>query len=428
MLANPQLFLSICLWTSVALLNPSDTRAQSREMGELIEGQWAEGRAFDPFGDRPVQLWLPEGTLIYDIAASDRGGTNNWKYRFATTYHGYPVNLKLQPTRGSWKYKKLDPTAHPARFRLNQSVFCPAETSPIVWPASTCLHGPATGEGWTFEFEKDSEESGGLAFYTVEAFPDEQTRKDLGESRTLYRFKIYERDMNLYEEKGVLFRLDRPHPLSDFKFVGHNYFPCNTTKIIEFKEEDVATAFVEASTEAGFNFWGWFRTTLKGGIGYEDTDTEIKIRRTDINSKVSSVFQQWGVMHRNFDNGLKNVPFIVEKTFECQKDAGTIDPGSRILSVKVQFWNDEEDRNDTYEFNEASDWANIDSKLYDYMQRPVFLSINNSESQAAVVQKILLKHEALQFNQAIFIFGQINNGCVKNDRDKCDSLVTILRD
>ncbi len=120
--------------------------------------------------------------------------------------------------------------------------------------------------------------------------------------------------------------------------------------------------------------------------------------------------------------------FFVEKKFECQEDVGTSDPGSRILSVKVQFWDDEQDRNDTYEFNKASDWAEIDSTLYDSLQRPVFLSINNSESQAAVVQKLLSKHEALQFNQAIFIFGQINNGCVKNDRDKCNLLVTILRD
>ena len=100
----------------------------------------------------------------------------------------------------------------------------------------------------------------------------------------------------------------------------------------------------------------------------------------------------------------------------------------RILSVKIQFWNEEQDRNDTYEFNNTANLAKIDDKLYDYLQRPVFLSINNSEDQAAIVQELLSEHEELRFNQAIFIFGQLNNGCAKKDRDKCDSFVTILED
>lgn len=421
--------LAIGISVSVLLFRPSLVQAEGRPMGELIDGQWAEGRAFDPFGDRPIQIWLPEGTLIYDIEESNKGGANRWKYRFAKTYHGYPVNVRLRKTKEKWNYKRLAPNTYSARFRLNQSVFCPAETSPIVWPRSRCLSGEATGEGWTFEFSPGATEAGEPPYFEVQGIPDEQTKKDLGDSKSLYSFKFYEKDMKLLEDKGVLFRLDRPHPIVDFDFVGHYYFPCNSETIAELKQEEIEKKFVEASLEAGFSFWNWFKLTLKGGIGYEDKESEIRITRTKVTSGASSVFQQWGIMHlRNKDDGSEDVPFFIEKKFECHKDSGTSDPGSKILSVEVQFWNDEEDRNDTYEFNKTAPFIVIDDELYNHIQRPIFLSINSSEGQARIIEKLLKENQELHFNQAIFIFAQLNNGCSGKDRDKCRSSVSVAKD
>lgn len=417
--------LGLILAIFLSGFEPSVSTAQSSKMGELIEGQWAEGQAFDPFGRRPIQLWLPEGTLIYNIEPSDRGGSNKWKYRFAETYHGYPVNLKLQPSQSKFKYRKLDSAKYSARFRLNRSVFCPGETSPIVWPSRKCLHRQATGEGWTFEFSRGAIDEDSPVQFNVRARPNEETLRLLRSPESLYAFVMFERDMDLLEKKGVLFRLDRRHPVTQFEFVGNHYFPCNTEQTLTLTKKGVEKAFSKASVEAGFNIWGWLKATVEGGVAIEDERSEVSIERTKLASSESSIFRLWGVMSDNSAQVSRQVPFFIEKEFECKQGAPTTDPGERILSVKVEFWNDQEDWNDTYEFNDVKDWATIDEDIYDKQQRPVFLSINSSEEQAQVLDRIMMVHEDLHFNQAVFIFAQLNNGCSSKDRKACRKLVTV---
>jgi hypothetical protein len=235
------------------------------------------------------------------------------------------------------------------------------------------------------------------------------------------------RDLDEYERQGVLLRLDQKHPWHEFLFLDHFYFPCNAERLEEKKSEEIKQAYAKATSEVGFNFWDWFKVSLEGGVGYEDNDSSISITRTKVISTHSSVFQQWGLMKGTIDGDGKDTPFFVEKVFECQPGAGTGRPGSKIISVEIKFWNHEEDKNDVFEFdgNRLSKWIDMDEDIYSNLQRPVFLSINSSEKQAAIIEKILAEEKTLHFNQAVFIFSQLNNRCGSKDREKCDELVSV---
>ena len=421
---NLKIAIFSIFWTSL-LISASKVSSQELTRGELIRGLWAESLAYDPFSDRPVQLWLPEGTLIYDIKLNKRDGASSWKYRAAKTYHGYPVYLRLRRSSREWNFKKLRANNRPNRFRLNQSVFCPGETSPIVWLEKRCIHGDPVGEGWTFDFLPEPDNPSEPKSLLVTAVLDEETKRNGGFSKKTLQFRLFERDLDFFENIGLLFRLDRPHPINSFNFLGEFYFPCNTEQISEIKEEQIQKLYAEASVEASVGFWAWFKATLKGGVGYEDKDTSIKITRTKINSSKSSIFQLWGVMNTVDDGYKQSTPFLVEKKFECQPNVGTNDPGSKILSVHIHFWNHDEDTNDVFEFNRPSDFMEIDQKLYDSFRRPVFISANSSDDQSAIIKLIMSRHSKLSFNQAIFVFSQLNNRCLTKDIKNCMASVKL---
>lgn len=412
--------------TCVALtLSAASGVAQSVPVAELTEGLWAEGRDFDPFGRRPVQLWLPEGTLIFDIQKSDRvSGSKGRKYRAAHTFHGYPVNLELFPRRGVARYSTISVPDDSARFRLIQSVYCPGETNPIV-TSGGCRHSEPVGEGWVFELSETGTDTTLGPRLKATAYPDDATIAALGPaSSSIYTFDIYERDLDLFEQQGVLFRLDREHPLTEFVFVDDYFFPCNTTSTVEFKEEEIVKAFVEASVETEVGFWSWFKASASAGGGFEDKGTSISSSRTQTDSSESSVFSQWGLM-KSADMG--ETPFFVEKRFDCQSGAGTTKPGDWINSIEISFWNDDDDVNDVYEFNLAGDWVEMDrDEIKKRHQRPVFFSINDSTKQAKVIQNILTEYPELNYNQAVFMFAQLNNGCSGRFRDDCNKSVDVV--
>ena len=406
--------------------------ADDRSIGELTKGQWAEGRVFDPFGERPVLLWLPEGTLIYDITRHDRVRTNPWKYRFATTYHGYPVNLKLEPEQNRYLFRERGPSQFPKQFRLTKSVLCLWQTPLIVWPATKCNHGQMMrGEGWTFDFQEAETSPPELPKYNVVAYLDkatadqvfhrnldDSTADEFGRLQEL-RFDLYKRDVERFERLGVLFRLDRRHPLSRFHFLGNNYFPCGSTRSTEIRAADMTKAVAEAGIGVEFKFFGWLATVLGGKVTKEKEASETTITVTKIRSEISSVFQQWGIVELQTGPEPRHVPFSIQKKFECQVGTGTNDPGKRILEVKVKFFNRNEGRDDTYTFDDPSDWMAIDKKLYAYIDRPVFFSVNEPSEQLAVITGILDKHKTLSFSQALFIFAQLNNTCNSTHRDVC---------
>lgn len=417
-------FSNLSIAATVAL-TPLSAFAQTGVVAELTEGLWAEGRDFDPFGRRPVQLWLPEGTLIFDIKRSDRvSGARAFKYRTVRTFHGYPVNLELVPKRGNYRFKRVSTPNSDPHFRLLRSVYCPGETNPIVTSADGCNFGEPVGEGWRFELSKIDDTPLG-ARMRAQALPDKNTISAIGDPSTgIYSFDIYERDLDLFENNGVLFRLDREHPLTTFIFVDSYFFPCNTISTKEFKEEEIVKKFATASVEAEVGFWSWFKAKASAGGGFEDKGTSISSTRTQQDSSKASVFSQWGLMRTA--NGAE-LPFFVEKRFECQSGAGTTKPGDWITSVEVSFWNDDEDINDVYEFNAATDWVTMNNDVIKKRhQRPVFFSVNDSDKQAQLIQNILSSYPELNYNQAVFIFSQLNNGCSGRFRDDCNDAVSVV--
>ena len=401
-------------------------------VGELITGQWAEGRAYDPFGLRPVQLWLPEGTLIYDIGKSDRGRDSSWKFRFATTYHGYPVNLKLEPEKGRFAFRERRIDDLRNSFRLTESLYCPNETPAIVWPQRECKFGRIYGEGWTFGYEEMAEthtvESGleGITRLEITAIMDEKTRNSIPGRHRIHSFVLYKREMDRFEKKGVLVRLDRPHPLSTFEFVSHFYFPCNSETSFEVTENDIRDISGRITVSAGFNFFQWLSGILEGEFAVKSSESKLKISRTKLSSSESSIFHQWGIMKDYSEESVKEIPFFVEKKFECQVGSPTTKPGKRILEVIVQFWNDSDGENNVFAFRKSKKWAIHDEEIYDYFKRPFFISINSSEQQLAAINAIMRKYPVLTYNQATFVFSQLNNSCKSIHRTKCRDLVEVV--
>ena len=416
-------WLGLSFSISLLLVDATIANAQGNQvkMGELIEGQWAEARTDDPFTNqgRPVQLWLPEGTLIYDIQESDRGK----KFRSATTYHGYPVTLWLQPKpeEEKYKYALLRPPLEPGRFRLNQSVFCPAEGNAIVPEKDKlCRSGLLPiGEGWTFSFVKD----GTNPRYEVTAVLDEATQKEIDGGRLSYSFFVYENEIEDYERQGILFRLDKPYPQQRYEFLESNYFPCNTTQTFESRKEEIQEKYAKATLGGGFDFWGWFRTTVETGTGYQDQESSVEKTTTTISSSESSIFRQWGVIRQDSAEG---VPFYIEKSFECQSGAGTNNAGDRILKVQITIWDPEYDENQTYEFDNPARFVEMDEEIYRYHQRPIFISINDPTQQALIL-KDLVEKEEISFSLAVFLYAQINNSCSRKNREnkKCQNAITL---
>jgi hypothetical protein len=398
-------------------------------VGELLEGQWAEGRDEDPFGRRPIQIWLPEGTLLYKIEKGTRSTSRQWRYRDAVTYHGYPVHLQLEPSRRDYKFRRIQPNGGVPSFRLNEAVFCPGQTSPIAWPSKTCLRGDPVGEGWTFEFEGGSPEESHKDYFYVSARPDSADLAKLNLPDEALRFRMAKEDLDVYEQKGVLVRLDRHHPLHEFEFAGSYFFPCNSEKVVETKSEDIKRWGAEGSISAGLDLWGWFKSAVKGTVGYEDRNTEIAIKRTRISSQKASIFQQWGFMHEMTSEGKRSLPFFVQKEFECREGTGSTSEGDRITKVVVKFWDESQDRDDVLEFNlqrVLDEWVELDSRIFDFHDaRPILLSANSSEKQAVIIQRILDERESLHYNQAVFVFAQLNNGCPAETRKKCDPLLKV---
>lgn len=415
-------------WIAQAIVTVAFTApaiGQSVPIAELTEGLWAEGRDLDPFGRRPVQLWLPEGTLVFDIQKTDRvQGPKAAKFRSARTFHGYPVNLELLPKRGVTRYRSITARGDRARFRLLQSVYCPGETNPFA-TVGQCQDSEPVGEGWVFELIETGVETSKGKKLQATAYPDEKTIAELGPvASEIYTFDIYENDLDRFENQGVLFRLDRKHPLTEFEFIDDYYFPCNTTKTVEFKEEQIIQAFAEASVETEIGFWSWFKLSADAGGRFEDSGSSIKSNRTQQDSSKASVFSQWGLMKTAVGEEL---PFFVEKRFECQSGVGSTKPGDWITSVEISFWNDNEVRNDVYEFNVADNWVKMDrDEIKKRHQRPVFFSVNDSTKQAQVIQSILNANSELNYNQAVFMFAQLNNGCTGKFRKNCDEAAQVV--
>jgi len=291
------------------------------------------------------------------------------------------------------------------------------------------------GEGWTFDFKEVKTSPPELPKYDVVAYLDKATADQVFhrnpnadvDGLTELRFELYKRDVDRFERLGVLFRLDRRHPLSRFRFVGYNYFPCGSTQSTEIRVADINKAVAEAGVGVEFNFLGWLTAVLGAKVSKAKEASETTITVTEIKSETSSVFQQWGIVELQTGHEPERFPFFVQKKFECQVGVGTDDPGQRILEVKVKFFNRNEDRDDTYTFDKPSEWMAMEKELYAYIDRPVFFSANEPSDQLAVINVILKKHKTLSFSQSLFIFAQLNNTCNVTHRDACRQYATAAR-
>jgi hypothetical protein len=412
-------FLASLIFSSPAFCQPYGT------VGEASTGQWAEGRDRDPFVEqRPVQIYIPIGTLLFDLSPAD--GLDN--YVNAVTYHGIPVRI-IRKIGNAWTYDELEADTRNA-LRLVRPIFCPGASGHFTHSDGKCWNDLAPiGEGWTFYYLDGNPDDATGRNFLLSATVGPDIVSDWNLNSSTMQFPMSKHELDRWETKGALIRLDRNHPLHLFKFIDSLYFPCgmNEKKTLEHAVVQEFGAEIEAGV--GFNFLEWLtaKISLSANVGVSETDT--KTTTISYASETASLFQQWGVM-RDLSEGEKpDVPFMIEKSFECKAGIGPNAIGDRIINVSISFWNHEEQQNTTLEF--STEWLNrnfeISEVLYtDLPTRPVYISINSPKLQNTAIDLILEDYNFLHYNQAAFIFSQLNNACSSQRRDACQNHVKFV--
>lgn len=407
--------------------------ASAETVYQLLKGQWVESAGPDPFGEgRPVQLWVSESTLLYNLEASKKVKTDaNWKYREAITQNGIPIHFKAREDINSYNYKKIWESETPPenkRFFFTQSILCLGETNQIKINGENCDSGNSpVGEGWHFEIKEHSEAEMAPTHAQIFGILDSDTLEKLNVNKVFLRISIVKKDLDKLEKMGKLVRFDRKHPLVSFRFVGSSYLPCNSEEMVDISEEYVAQAYAKVGGEAGFNFFSWLKATIESGLSAQASVKKSTSTTVTVSAKEASVFKAWGIMIDSTNRRKVEAPFYLEKSFECQPGQGTKQPGKRITSVEFKYWDSESDTNIPYKFTDPNKFLKMDNpEIYSNIDRPVFISANSSKIQASIVEHIAKQFPEFSYNQALFVFSQLNNSCTGIKRDSCLSYANKL--
>lgn len=403
-----------------ALAFPSSSGAQMTfEAGELTQGQWSEGLDFDPFGGmRPVQLWLPSGTLLFDVKPSAK--VPGEAFVEAVTYHGVPVHLRSRDEAGGTTIRPLA-GGGASGFRLNRSVFCPASLT-FAW------HGPCpgdvapVGEGWTFFFAEGDPDAGTANRVFIKASIAETDRQKLELASAEISTYISKDELKNFERRGDIFRLDRDYPAQTIVFVGDEHFQCGSEKEHTITRTTSGSLAIEGEVSAGFDFFGWLKSNLKTLASAETKNEDANSVTVVVDSSKTGTFVQWGVAYDNRSERPKANPFRISKSFECNQANGLNNLGDKIESVLVRFWDESSADNVDYEFqsDDLSKWINQDPEIYkQFPNRPIFISINEPRIQADFIRKIIETNNSLSYSEAVFIYSQLNNACSGKKRETC---------
>lgn len=400
---------------------------------KLVEGQWVELRDKDPVrSNREVRhIWLHRGTLLFDVTRVE----GKPPFRDAITYFGLPVRIQAKKRGPGWYIEDIkDPKR--SSFHLTRNVFCPGESNPIILKGNCLRGGAPIGEGYVFDLRKvDADKDGNpdkknsLDYYEAGVTLYPETAAALGVSRR-FVFVIYEKDLDRYEKDGVLFRLDRRHPQREIRFLDSDYQPCGSTKTSELKKEKTLEAYVEAEGKAGFDFWGWLKASLKVVISKKNKDSDTDTIKLTTTTEGGTTFRQWGLI---FDYSVDpskpqhQTAFFVEKVFECRSNVGQITFGDRINGIEIGLFDHFTKGNIEFEFSHSEDLQELNDKIFDQLDKPVFISINDSERQAAMIDKIKVQEKIKDHYLAAFIFAQLNLACPEVKRKNCRALNESLR-
>lgn len=430
-----RLFISFLL---VFALAPGCNRAladrPSTPVVSLVSGQWVELRDLDPVPSRREvrHIWLHRGALLFGVTQPE----SNSPFRDAVSYFGLPVRILAKKRRGGWHIKEIDDPFR-SSFHLTRNVFCPGESNPIVLEGDCLRRGSPVGEGYVFDLRTVDADGDGVAdlkngqkFYEVSIQLDEATAAALKVDKS-FVFEIYQTDLDRYENKGLLFRLDRPHPLRDVRFLDREYQPCGSTATSEIKKATALEAYARAEGKAGFDFWGWLSASLTFGASVTATETEEDTIKLTTTTAGGTTFRQWGLI---FDYSIKpdkpkhQTPFFVEKVFECVSDVGRAKFGDHIKKVEIGLLDHFTGNNREFEFNRPEDFQVFDDRVLDKVDKPVFISINDSEMQAAALDVIKARYGIKDHYLAAFVFSQLNLSCPERDRDECLSYLIDKND
>lgn len=392
---------------------------------ELTSGQWVEVRDMDPVPSRRDirHLWLHRGSLLFGVARID----GKPPFRDAVTYFGLPIRLLAQKRRGGWHIKEIDNSIR-SSFHLTRNVFCPGESNPILLQGQCLRGGAPIGEGYVFDLRTVDADGDGVAdqlngqdYFEAVVQLDRMTAAEL-DVNDRFVFNIYQKDLDRYEDDGVLFRLDRPHPQHEVRFLGMAYQPCGSTRSSEIRKATALKAYAEAEGKAGFNFWGWLTASLTVGAQASRSTEDTESFTITTTTTGGTTFRQWGLI---FDYTLDadvpehQTPFFIEKVFECASDVGEASFGDRIKRVEIGVLDHFTGNNTEFEFNRPEDFQTFDARILDKLDKPVFISINESEAQARALEVIKTQYGVKDHYLAAFVFSQLNLACPEDSRAEC---------
>jgi hypothetical protein len=422
------LFLLICTFS--LLVEDAYANRPAGKIAKLTTGLWAEVRDLDPVpSNRDVRhIWLHRGTLLFDVYRPSKLSP----YRDAITYFGLPIRILAKKRDGSGWYIENIPNPIKSSFHLTRNVFCPGESNPILLHGD-CLNGkPPLGEGFIFNFHSVDDNGDGVPdkknsqdFFRISAKLDKETATALNVSEN-FEFDLYERDLDNYEGKGVLFRLDRVYPLHEVRFIESYYQPCGSTKTSEITKEKTLEAYLEAEGSSGFDFWGWLSTSLTIGSSVRATNKDAETISITTTTENGTTFRQWGLIFDysvSSDDPNHQTPFYVEKVFGCKNNVGKSSFGDRIQGIEIGILDHFSNKNDVYELQRPEDFQRqpLDPRVLDKVDKPVFISVNDSKSQALKLDQIKTKLKIEKYYLAMLVFSQINLSCPESSRSDCST-------
>lgn len=399
----------------------------SGKVVQILNGLWVELRDLDPVqSNRQVRhIWLHRGALVFDVQAPSPASP----YRDGITYFGLPVRFLIRKENGDWHIRDIDKTK-PKRvaFHLTRNVFCPGESSEIVRKGK-CLSGASpVGEGYIFDFapadlDKDGQpdKKSGLDYYAVGIELDSKTASDLEVDRR-FTFDIYERELDQLEKDGIVFRLDRTHPQHEIKFLGSAYQPCGSQKSSKIVKTVAVEAYARAEGKSEVGFWSWLKASFSVGASASAGTTDTDVIQVTSTTSDGTVFRQWGIIFDHSvapDDPAHETAFYLKKVFECSSNQGEIRFGDKIKRVEIGIQNQFTGKTDATEFSQSTDLQKLDRQVFDAVDKPVFISINSSDEQAAVLDAIKSKLAREEHHLAALVFAELNLACPEKDREKC---------
>jgi len=211
--------------------------------------------------------------------------------------------------------------------------------------------------------------------------------------------------------------LDKNYPIVEFETTENALFiECGQNELSEKTLGVAASVGVSGAVGGEVPVWTRFITGLKASLKLEE---EVKADATKstvykINGlntlDISYLSYQVTMIDHSDPARDSKLYIIVEKEFDCRQSP-KVEPGDRIRRVTFRFYNPDDPDPDVVKFQNAGDVLPVPDELFQYFERPVFISINSPQQQTETIGRLMPELPVADINMAFFVLENLNSSC-----------------